>query len=71
VYQGSEWNIPAAEHGTVFVHPGRNEVALLKEFENSYDGSVKGDPFHRPRPRSQSAVCHSRALTVAAARSCI
>ncbi|MGI5509304.1 PHP domain-containing protein [Streptomyces sp. CA-106131] len=42
VFQGLEWNIPAAEHGTVFVHPGNNEVAVLKEFENSFDGSVKG-----------------------------
>ncbi|MFB7734860.1 PHP domain-containing protein [Streptomyces sp. NPDC056112] len=41
VFQGLEWNIPAAEHGTVFVHPGTNEVAVLKEFENSFDGSVK------------------------------
>ncbi|MEV7085792.1 PHP domain-containing protein [Streptomyces sp. NPDC093085] len=41
VFQGLEWNIPAAEHGTVFVHPGRNEVAVLKEFENSFDGSVR------------------------------
>jgi hypothetical protein len=40
IFQGMEWNIPAAEHGTVFVHPGRNEVAVLKEFENAYDGSV-------------------------------
>jgi len=42
VFQGLEWNIPAAEHGTVFVHPGRDEVAFLKQFENAYDGSVKG-----------------------------
>ncbi|MFC0505074.1 PHP domain-containing protein [Micromonospora costi] len=41
IYQGLEWNIPAAEHATVFVHPGRNEVAVLKEFENAFDGSVK------------------------------
>ena len=41
VFQGLEWNIPAAEHGTVFVHPGKNEVSVLKEFENSFDGSVK------------------------------
>lgn len=40
VFQGLEWNIPAAEHGTVFVHPGNNEVAVLKEFENAYDGTV-------------------------------
>jgi hypothetical protein len=42
VFQGLEWNIPGAEHGTVFVHPGRNEVAVLKEFENTFDGVVNG-----------------------------
>ncbi|MGW1210139.1 PHP domain-containing protein [Streptomyces sp. NPDC002499] len=41
VFQGLEWNIPGAEHGTVFVHPGANEVSVLKQFENDYDGSVK------------------------------
>jgi hypothetical protein len=40
VFQGLEWNIPAAEHGTVFVHPGRGEVAVLKDFESSFDGVV-------------------------------
>jgi hypothetical protein len=48
VFQGLEWNIPAAEHGTVFVHPGRGEVAVLKEFENSFDGSVKGASASNP-----------------------
>ncbi len=42
VFQGLEWNIPAAEHGTVFVHPGKNEVSVLKQFETDYDGSVNG-----------------------------
>ncbi len=41
-FQGLEWNIPAAEHGTVFVHPGANEVAVLKQFELDYDGSGAG-----------------------------
>ncbi len=40
VFQGLEWNIPAAEHGTIIVHPGKNEVAVLKEFETSFDGVV-------------------------------
>ncbi len=40
VFQGVEWNIPGAEHGTVFVHPGRNEMSLLKEFELTYDGRL-------------------------------
>ncbi|MEU8231302.1 histidinol-phosphatase [Actinoplanes sp. NPDC048967] len=38
-FQGLEWNIPAAEHATVFVHPGRNEVGVLKQFEQTFDGS--------------------------------
>jgi hypothetical protein len=42
IFQGFEWNIPAAEHGTIFVHPGKNEVAVLKEFENTFDGVVTG-----------------------------
>jgi hypothetical protein len=42
VFQGLEWNIPAAEHGTVFVHPGRNEVSVLKQFEVDYDGAGPG-----------------------------
>jgi hypothetical protein len=48
VFQGLEWNIPSAEHGTVFVHPGRNEVAVLKEFENSFDGRVNGAESSTP-----------------------
>lgn len=41
VFQGLEWNIPAAEHGTVFVHPGKDEVSVLKQFETDYDGGVR------------------------------
>ncbi|HEV7658156.1 MAG TPA: PHP domain-containing protein [Mycobacteriales bacterium] len=41
VFQGFEWNIPAAEHATVFVAPGSNEVTVLKQFENAYDGVVR------------------------------
>ena len=48
VFQGLEWNIPAAEHGTVFVHPGPDEVSFLKAFENAYDGSVRGASDNTP-----------------------
>jgi hypothetical protein len=48
VFQGLEWNIPGAEHGTVFVHPGTNEVAVLKEFETSFDGSVNNTSSSSP-----------------------
>ena len=40
VFQGFEWNIPAAEHGTVIVAPGNGDVAVLKEFEGSFDGAL-------------------------------
>ncbi|SNR87584.1 PHP domain-containing protein [Blastococcus mobilis] len=42
VFQGLEWNIPAAEHGTVFVAPNSNELTVLKEFEQQFDGTVNG-----------------------------
>jgi hypothetical protein len=40
VYQGVEWNIPGAEHGTVFLAPGDQEAALLHGFEANFDGVV-------------------------------
>ncbi|MEI2778111.1 MAG: hypothetical protein V9G19_19530 [Tetrasphaera sp.] len=55
IFQGLEWNIPAAEHGTVFVHPGQGEVEVLKAFENGYDGSVRGasaNTAHSGRPNT-------------------
>jgi hypothetical protein len=48
VFQGMEWNIPAAEHGTVFVHPGRNEVSVLQQFEADYDGVVNSTTANLP-----------------------
>jgi len=48
VFQGLEWNIPSAEHGTVFVAPGPNEVAVLQQFEQDYDGSVQGASSSSP-----------------------
>ena len=48
VFQGLEWNIPAAEHGTVFVSPGLDELGLLQEFEGSYDGVVTASTSPTP-----------------------
>lgn len=42
IYHGLEWNIPGAEHATVFVAPGREDVAVLKEIESRWDARVKG-----------------------------
>jgi hypothetical protein len=42
VFQGVEWNVPAAEHATVMVAPSPDEVAVLTEFTTTYDGLVTG-----------------------------
>ncbi|WP_146007705.1 PHP domain-containing protein [Brachybacterium sp. UMB0905] len=42
VFQGLEWYIPAAEHGTVMVAPGPNEARLLRTFELMHDGKLNG-----------------------------
>lgn len=40
VYQGLEWNIPGAEHGTVFFPPSSSETFMLGLFEGTYDGAI-------------------------------
>ncbi|OPC79131.1 histidinol-phosphatase [Embleya scabrispora] len=51
IFQGLEWYVPAAEHATIMVAPGRNEVELLRQFEltfdaklNKFDVGAVGDP---------------------------
>ncbi len=56
VFQGLEWNIPAAEHGTVFVAPNANEVAVLREFENQFDGAVRGTSASSPANEEQAVL---------------
>ncbi len=40
IFQGLEWYVPAAEHGTVLVAPGPNEARLLRSFELLHDGKL-------------------------------
>ena len=42
IFQGLEWYIPAAEHGTVFTAPGPNEATVLRDFELKFDGKLLG-----------------------------
>ncbi|MGY1737570.1 PHP domain-containing protein [Geodermatophilus sp. SYSU D00684] len=56
VFQGLEWNIPAAEHGTVFVAPGDHEVTVLKEFESQFDGAVRGTSASSPANEAQAVA---------------
>lgn len=56
VFQGLEWNIPAAEHGTVFIAPNANEVAVLKEFENQFDGSLSSNTVAQNEARAVAGI---------------
>jgi hypothetical protein len=42
VFTGLEWNIPAGEHTTLMLAPGRDEAGLLQEFVTRYDARVNG-----------------------------
>ncbi|MCZ4096700.1 histidinol-phosphatase [Streptomyces sp. So13.3] len=58
IFQGLEWYIPGAEHGTVFSPPGRHEVDLLTRFEEAFDGKLlgytAGAPGHPDTPRNEA-----------------
>ncbi|MEJ2857917.1 MULTISPECIES: PHP domain-containing protein [unclassified Saccharothrix] len=42
VFTGLEWNIPAGEHTTLMLAPGRDEAGLLQEFVTKFDARVNG-----------------------------
>jgi hypothetical protein len=44
VYQGLEWNIPGAEHATVFLPPSEQAVEILQVFEATFDGEILAAP---------------------------
>lgn len=41
VFQGLEWNVPGAAHGTVFVSPGPDALDVIRDFERKFDGDVQ------------------------------
>lgn len=54
VFQGLEWYIPAAEHGTVLVAPGPRVTQVLRRFELDYDGKL--NKWEKPRPDTSDAT---------------
>lgn len=40
VFTGLEWNVPGGDHATVVVPPGPESIAVLREFEDTYDAGV-------------------------------
>ena len=56
IFQGIEWYIPAAEHGTVLVH-GKDEAEILRQFELVFDGYLNGwqdTPANSPEQTEQT-----------------
>ncbi len=54
VFQGLEWYIPAAEHGTVLVAPGPRATQVLRRFELDYDGKLNA--WDKPRAGTSDAA---------------
>lgn len=44
VFQGLEWNIPAAEHGSIIVPPSDDEAQLIRDFQVQYDSRASRVP---------------------------
>ncbi len=42
LWQGMEWNVPGAEHATVFFQAGAKQAAKLREFERTFDWRLTG-----------------------------
>jgi PHP domain len=42
LWQGLEWNTPAAEHSTIFFDCTHDEAQMLQTFERLFDGNVNG-----------------------------
>jgi hypothetical protein len=58
IYQGLEWNIPGAEHGTVFFPPTSDEVLYLNLFEWTFDGAI----IRTDNPKENSRYMEGKAI---------
>ncbi|MCS6858777.1 MAG: PHP domain-containing protein [Abditibacteriales bacterium] len=54
VFQGLEWNVPAAEHGTVIMPMGEDEARRLAEFEARFD--PKNTSLGQPPDTEEAAL---------------
>jgi hypothetical protein len=42
LWQGLEWNVPSAEHATIFFEASKDEITALRMFERLFDGNING-----------------------------
>jgi predicted metal-dependent phosphoesterase TrpH len=64
VFQGLEWNVPAAEHASVILPPTPDEASLIAEFEARYDQlniSRRGTPANT-EAHAIAAIRHLQSL---------
>lgn len=54
VFQGLEWNIPDAEHGSVIMPPSPDEAQLIAEFESRFDQVATAKREHPARTEADA-----------------
>jgi len=64
IFQGLEWYIPAAEHGSVILAPGKDSRDILRAFELTFDGKLNG--WEKPADAAQHAEWEARAAAAIA-----
>lgn len=64
IFQGLEWYIPAAEHATVLITPGTDDIRLLRAFELAWDGKL--NHWDKPADAAQMADFERRAAEAVA-----
>lgn len=68
VFQGLEWNVPAAEHGSVILPPAADEAKQIAEFEALFDEKNTSRP-HTPANTEADAVAAIKYLEAVAPKS--
>jgi PHP domain len=61
VFQGMEWNMPAAEHASVIVPPGPDEARVVADFEALYDERNEALP-DLPKDTEADAIAGLKSL---------
>src|SRR2546423_14775778 len=56
LWHGMEWNVPGAEHATVFFAPGANEASLLRTFEHDHDSRLQDDGSSSPENEARALM---------------
>ncbi|MFC0112812.1 PHP domain-containing protein [Kibdelosporangium aridum] len=54
LWQGIEWNVPGAEHATVFFAPGPHEATLLRTFERDHDSRLTNSGSGSPENEAKA-----------------